>query len=158
MQFVDRSLGTVTSWQWNFGDGSSSNLQNPSHVYTTGGVFTVTMTASGPGGSNVVSKLDLIRANVPGALNVDFIANQTTGPAPLTVRFRAQNISGTALTGTFDFGDGTTGTVGIGNGRIAHTYTLPGVYTVTLTASDATSTDIEQKVDFITVTAAALRR
>jgi PKD repeat protein len=158
VQFSDRSSGEVTAWQWNFGDGSFSSEANPLHTYTGGGVFTVTLTVSGPGGSNTITKLDHVTANVPGPLDVDFVANVTTGVAPLTVRFRAVNVSGQALTGTFDFGDGTTGTVGLGNGRITHVYAAPGVYTVTLVASDASSTDIEQKVDFVSVAAPLLSR
>jgi PKD repeat protein len=158
VQFTDRSNGEVTSWSWNFGDGSTSTLQSPLHTYTASGVFTVTLTVNGPGGSNSLSKLDLIVANQPGALDVDFSASPTSGVAPLTVRFRAFNVSGQALTGTFDFGDGSTGTVGQGNGRAQHIYTAPGIYTVTLTASNATNTDIEQKVDFITVNAPLLAR
>jgi PKD repeat protein len=150
VQFTDLSTGEVTAWQWNFGDGSFSSLRNPLHSYTTDGIFTVSLTASGPGGANVVTKLDLIVANVPNAaLDVDFVTNLTTGPAPLTVRFRAVNVVGRALTGTFDFGDGTTGAVSAGNGRITHVYGTPGTYTVTLTASDGVNEDIEQKVDLI---------
>jgi len=153
VQFTDHSTGDINGWLWNFGDGTTSNLQNPAHTYTAGGIFSVTLSVNGPGGSNVITKLNLIVANVVGDLNVDFVANQTTGTAPFTARFRAFNITGQALTGTFDFGDGSTGTVGLGNGRASHVYSQPGVYTVTLTASDATDTDIEQKVGYITVTA-----
>lgn len=158
VQFTDLSSGEVTAWQWNFGDGSSSSAQNPLHTYTSGGVFTVSLTVSGPGGTDTVVRLDHVTANVPGPLDVDFVANVVSGGAPLTVRFRAVNVSGQALTGTFDFGDGTTGTVGLGNGRITHVYGAPGLYTVTLIASDASSTDIEQKVDFISVAAPLLLR
>jgi len=151
--FTDQSSGEVTSWLWNFGDGATSTLRNPTHVYTTGGVFTVSLAATGPGGTNAIAKLDLITANVPGPLDVDFTATPVSGSVPLDVRFRAFNVSGQALTGTFDFGDGSTAQVGQGNGRARHIYRQPGTYTVTLIASDATSTDIEQKVGFITVTA-----
>ena len=44
------------SYSWSFGDGSTSILKNPSHTYTTGGVFTVALTATGPGGSNTTSQ------------------------------------------------------------------------------------------------------
>lgn len=154
VNFGDRSSGDITQWSWNFGDGSTSSAQNPSHVYTTGGVFSVTLTVSGPGGSNSVTQLDRVIANVPGDLDVDFSAQGgRTGVAPFTVRLRASNVSGQTLTGTFDFGDGATATVGLGTGRAQHTYTQPGVYTVTLTAHDLTDTDIEQKVGYITVRA-----
>lgn len=39
--------GTITSYSWNFGDGSPVNsLQNPAHLYTTSGSFTVTLSAA----------------------------------------------------------------------------------------------------------------
>jgi len=153
VQFTDLSTGDINSWSWNFGDGTTSNLQSPAHTYTAGGIYSVTLLVNGPAGPNVITKVNLIVANVVGDLDVDFVANQTTGAAPFTARFRAFNVTGQALTGTFDFGDGTTGSVGLGNGRASHVYSEPGVYTVTLTASDATDTDIEQKVGYITVTA-----
>jgi len=153
VKFSDRSSGDVSGWSWNFGDGSGASVKDPEHTYTTAGVFTVSLTVSGPGGSNSITKLDFIVANEAGVLDVDFTATPVSGPAPLVVRFRAFNQSGQAQLGTFDFGDGTTGTVTAGNGRVQHTYTAPGVYTVTLTASNSNDKFIEQKVDFITVTA-----
>jgi PKD repeat protein len=153
VQFTDASSGTINGWLWNFGDGATSNAQSPSHTYVNAGVFSVSLTVSGPGGSNSVTRVNLITANGPGTLNVDFTGSPLSGPAPLDVRFRAINLAGTALTGTFTFGDGASGTVEQGNGRARHIYTAPGTYTVTLTASDATSTDIEQKIGYVTVTA-----
>ena len=43
VQFTDTSTGSPTSWQWNFGDGTSSTARNPSHSYTTVGTKTVTL-------------------------------------------------------------------------------------------------------------------
>ena len=42
VQFTDLSAGNPTTWEWNFGDGSTSTQQNPSHPYTTG-VYNVTL-------------------------------------------------------------------------------------------------------------------
>ncbi|NOT28837.1 MAG: PKD domain-containing protein [Planctomycetes bacterium] len=158
VNFTNLSTGEQTSWLWNFGDGSTSVAQSPAHTYTTAGLFTVSLTATGPGGSDTVTRLNLINANVPGGLNVDFTADVTAGAAPLRVRFRAINVTGVASTGVFNFGDGTSGNVSAGNGRIVHTYAAPGVYTVTLTATDGVNTDVEQKVGFITVSAALRRK
>jgi len=153
VNFTDLSVGEVTSWSWNFGDGSSSNQQNPSHTYTVAGSYTVSLMVTGPGGSDTAVQPNAVSVNEPGGLDVDFLAiDPTTGPAPLRVRFRAFNITGQATSGVFDFGDGTTGNVGANNGRIIHTYQSPGTYTVTLTATDGTNVDVEQKVDFVTVT------
>jgi PKD repeat protein len=45
VQFTDKSSGKANSWIWDFGDGSTSGLQNPVHVYTSAGTYTVTLTA-----------------------------------------------------------------------------------------------------------------
>lgn len=151
VSFTDTSLGEVTSWSWNFGDGAVSSAQNPAHTYASAGLFSVSLTVSGPGGTDSIVKTNLINVTAQGNLVVDFTADVTSGPSPLRVRFRALNLSGRATSGTFDFGDGTTGQVSANNGRIAHTYAAPGVYTVTLTATDGTNVDVEQKVNFISV-------
>jgi PKD repeat protein len=55
VQFTDTSINKPTSWEWNFGDGSSnSTAENPSHTYTLPGDYTVTMTAKNSGGSTTV--------------------------------------------------------------------------------------------------------
>jgi len=50
LDFTDESTGTITSWLWDFGDGSTSTEQNPSHTYYVAGDYVVTLTVSGPGG------------------------------------------------------------------------------------------------------------
>jgi len=59
--FTDQSLGNVTSWSWNFGDGSTSTMQNPSHTYTDPGTYTVSLTVTGPGGSDTEIKANYIK-------------------------------------------------------------------------------------------------
>jgi hypothetical protein len=58
--FTDRSTNTPTSWAWDFGDGTSSTIQNPSHVYNTPGIFTIGLTATNAGGSDGEIKIDYI--------------------------------------------------------------------------------------------------
>ncbi len=60
VNFSDESTGTITSWDWNFGDGVSSTIQNPSHIYTHEGKYIVTLTVSGPYGSDTATKTDYI--------------------------------------------------------------------------------------------------
>ena len=43
VNFSDLSTGGATSWAWDFGDGSSSSVQNPSHLYTTRGTYDVSL-------------------------------------------------------------------------------------------------------------------
>ena len=53
ISFIDNSYnGTVTKWLWDFGDGITSTLQNPSVTYTISGFKTVTLTVTGANGSN----------------------------------------------------------------------------------------------------------
>lgn len=54
--FVDRSTGAVAGWSWSFGDGATSNLQNPVHAYAASGTYTVTLTASWPDGTRASSR------------------------------------------------------------------------------------------------------
>jgi len=60
VNFTDESTGTITSWNWNFGDGATSTDQNPSHTYAKPGIFTVSLTVIGPGGSDIEIKPDYI--------------------------------------------------------------------------------------------------
>lgn len=50
--FLDTSSGTIASWDWDFGDGTSSTLQNPIHTYTFPGNYRATLTIRGPGGTS----------------------------------------------------------------------------------------------------------
>jgi PKD repeat protein len=58
--FTDLSTGTINSWSWDFGDGGNSAVQNPVHQYTTPGTYTVSLTATGPAGSDTETKTDYI--------------------------------------------------------------------------------------------------
>ena len=51
VSFKDVSYGKIDSWKWDFDDGSSSNEQNPIHTYEKHGVYSVTLTVSGPAGT-----------------------------------------------------------------------------------------------------------
>ena len=58
--FHDQSSGNITSWHWDFGDGTESIEQNPIHEYTTIGSFTVTLTVAGPDGNDSESEVDFV--------------------------------------------------------------------------------------------------
>jgi len=45
--FQDLSSGAVTSWLWDFGDGTTSTERNPTHLYRFGGLYTVRLTVTG---------------------------------------------------------------------------------------------------------------
>lgn len=50
--FVDLSVGFITGWFWDFGDGFDTTERYPEHTYVTNGIYTVTLIVSGPGGDD----------------------------------------------------------------------------------------------------------
>ncbi len=145
VNFTDQTTGNATSWAWTFGDGGTSTAQNPSHVYTTSGTYSVTLTATGPGGSDGETKTDLISVAVP-APAAEFIASPTSGTLPLPVDFTDQS-TGDVTSWSWTFGDGGTSTAQ----NPSHVYTAAGTYSVTLTATGPGGGDGETKTDLITV-------
>lgn len=67
IQFHDQTTGGPTSWNWNFGDGTSSTLQNPTHIYQQNGTFTVTLVTANNFGSNPFSIQNYLTINRPNA-------------------------------------------------------------------------------------------
>jgi PKD repeat protein len=146
VRFFDRSGGTITSWNWNFGDGTLSTLREPGHAFTAPGVYPVTLTVSGPGGSTSVTAF--ISVYMDTAPIAAFEASPTVGTAPLEVRFQnASSANATAFLWNF------------GNGQQSSqrdpivVYTAPGTYTVTLMATGPGGSSSTQRV--ITVLPAA---
>jgi PKD repeat protein len=60
VKFTDKSSGPITSWNWSFGDGTSSTNANPTHTYSKPGDFTVTLTVKGPNGSDTKIRINYI--------------------------------------------------------------------------------------------------
>ncbi len=150
VQFTDASTGSLISWNWAFGDGTTSAEQSPGHTYTAAGNYTVSLTATGPGGSGTETKVGYITVLAPPAAN--FTANVTSGPAPLAVNFTDQS-AGNVTAWFWNFGDGTNSTAQ----NPIHTYAVAGTYTVTLNASNAYGNNTTVKGDYITVTSPQTR-
>ena len=129
VSFTDTSTGSPTEWFWNFGDGETTMAQSPNHSFDAPGTYTVTLTASNPGGSTSTSQTITV-TNPPTAsftqsideLEVDFEDTSQNGPTAWS----------------WDFGDGTSSILQDPD----HTYALPGQYTVTLVASNAAGDSI----------------
>jgi PKD repeat protein len=62
VHFTDKSGGSPTGWNWDFGDGSSSTLQNPVYTYNTPGTYTVTLTAT-DGAQSDTTSADIVVTN-----------------------------------------------------------------------------------------------
>lgn len=148
INFTDESTGDISSWTWNFGDDQTSFEQNPTHEYLTSGTYTVSLTVSGPGGTDMKTSLDLIIVtNLP--INTPIAAFSSTpisGPSPSTINFTDES-TGLITSWTWDFGDGQTSS----EQNPTHDYLTSGTYTVTLTISGPGGTDVKTSEDFITI-------
>ena len=131
--FTDKTTGDADAWNWSFGDGSVSDKQNPNHSYTKPGIYTVRLEASGPGGSDSIEKADKITVLATQiSPEVRITAEPANGTAPLTVSFNQLN-TGEGLRSTWTFGEGNSSN----DKSPVHTYTMPGLYNVSLTLQDA---------------------
>ncbi|MDD1686473.1 PKD domain-containing protein [Methanoregula sp.] len=110
--FTDLSTNSPTTWSWNFGDGGTSVLQNPTHQYTVAGTYTVslTVTNTSSGVTNTRTKADYILVKTFAQYVSDenvfvygsklyFQGKRVTGPGSTVI------ITGTSIT-TGDFNGG----------------------------------------------------
>jgi PKD repeat protein len=142
--FSDQSAGTVESWAWDFGDGGTSAEQNPSHGYADLGSYDVSLTVTDPIGEDTETKAGFIEVVTPVAAG--FSASTAAGVVPLAVAFSDLSAGGPTAW-AWDFGDGTAST----ERNPSHTFSDPGYYTVTLTASKGEVGDVEEKPGCIAV-------
>ena len=147
VQFTDTSQGGPTSWAWDFGDGTTSNLTNPAHTYAAVGNYTVSLTVTNSKGTDTSTQTDLIQVNdqLPIA---GFSASTTTGQYPLAVDFTDTSVKH-PTSWAWDFGDGA-----VSNAQNpSHTYATQGNYAVSLTVTNGTGTNTRVRSDFIKVLA-----
>jgi PKD repeat protein len=142
--FTNGTIGFATGFQWNFGDGNTSTLSDPSHTYANDGTYQVTLTATNGCGSQVfIGSVTIISPPTAG-----FSANQTQGCAPFQVNFINQSsANATSFSWTMPGATPTTSTMQ--NPMVV--YTSPGVYTVTLVASNSAGSDQMMQQNFIVV-------
>lgn len=133
--------GNIMSWNWDFGDGTISTEQSPSHIFNAAGDYDVSLTVTNI--ANCVSQpfVQTITIGEPITVTID----DTDLIACLNDPHQFNGISPEAVWWNWDFGDGTTSTLQ----NPTHTYTSIGNYMVTLTGSDINGC---QNVDVVTLT------
>jgi gliding motility-associated-like protein len=138
VNFSDSSTtagGVITSWNWNFDDGGTSTLKNPSHNFPAGGNYNVKLF--------IITDVGCISDTIPHtvSLNDPPVAKfGITNPACLNkaVSFTDSSSATTAIVKWYwDFGDGTT-LVATSNATQTHIYTTANSYTATLKVETAT--------------------
>lgn len=132
--------GGALTYNWAFGDGSSSTTANPSHTYQSSGSYSAYVTVSDgtnqtSSGALQITVTNTVTSNQPPVAVAG--ATPTSGPAPLIVNFTSTGSydpQGATLTYSWTFGDGSTSTTA----NPSHTYQTAGVYSAQLTVSDGT--------------------
>jgi len=130
--FSDISGGSPPAgWLWDFGDGNTSTLQNPSHSYAEGGDYFVCLTTTNECGSNTTCRI----VSVSCPFITPFFLYQAND---LEITFQDGSIGQLPNVAWFwDFGDGNIST----NQDPVHTYTMPGVYDVCLIVANECRND-----------------
>jgi gliding motility-associated-like protein len=134
--FQDRSTGGPTAWLWDFGNGATSTLQNPSATFFSTGTYTVRLTVTNNNGANTNSVTKTAWITVLDDPTVRFTADRTTGCSPAVVHFQDQSSTpgGTTITNwEWDFGDATTAS----SSTPTHVFRSAGSFTVTLTITNS---------------------
>jgi PKD repeat protein len=126
--FSDESFGAIIDWRWDFGDGNTSSERHPIHKFASAGNYDVELIVTDEyGNKDTIIK----QVKVTQKLNASFDFSEFSGQAPFTVQFK-NNSSDNAVRYIWNFGDGTYSY----EMEPAHTYNIPGEYSVSLTAFD----------------------
>jgi beta propeller repeat protein len=142
--FTDNTSGQVDRWQWDFGDGTKTEEQNPLHNYESDGSYTVILTVNNPFQRNATRIVDFISV---GSVPVpQFSQDVSSGPAPLFVQF-TDTSSGQPTRWFWEFGDENTST----EQNPGHVFFQPGIYQVNLTVSNIFGNTSLSSEDLITV-------
>lgn len=123
------SSTNAESYNWDFGDGSSSTLENPTYTYNQSGTFTVTLTAISAGGAESSTSEELTVTAFTGPTpTASFSIDKAFAEVGDQIIFTNSSVDGSTF--EWDFGDGSTST----DENPTHNYSAKGTYTVTLTA------------------------
>ncbi len=135
VDFFDASSdqdGLIVSWNWDFGDGTTSTSQHPSHRYVQDGTYTVTLRVTDNDGVAATASQTVTVANVgPTATFTYWPAEPTTGDVVAFID-NSTDVDGSIVSWNWDFGDGTTST----DRHPTHQYADDGSYLVVLTVQD----------------------
>jgi len=147
VQFTDQSTGPVKIWSWDFGDNSTSKVQNPVHIYRKPGTYTVTLTVKNGKCADTTPKTNYISiCPVPKAA---FSAAPRSGKAPLSVKFTdlTDQSAGPVTSWLWNFGDVTTSS----DQNPSHTYATAVTYTVKLKVTGPGGSSTKTRTGYIKV-------
>jgi parallel beta-helix repeat protein len=135
VSFTDTSTNgnPPLSYEWEFGDGTTSTLQNPSHSYSVAGIYAVSLNVTDSDGDFAIYNMD-ITVNEDLLPDASFTVLSTTVIVDNVVSFTDTSTEGNPpLSYEWEFGDGTTSTLQ----NPTHSYSVVGIYTVLLNVTDS---------------------
>jgi PKD repeat protein len=131
--------GSNVNFHWDFGNGMSGEGALASHAYAAPGIYTAMLTANNSAGVLTTTLTVQVEQAINGLILDSSASTISLGQA---VIFTASVEAGSAVSYTWDFGDGTTG-IGI---NVTHTYLAAGDYTIRVTAFNPVSSQSVTKV------------
>ncbi len=123
--------GTISGYEWDFGDGSMGTGKTSNRTYTVAGIYTVKLTVTDNRGGTATTTRQ-VTAVAPNVLPTAAFTDSVTDLAATFDAGGSADPDGTISGYAWDFGDGSTGTGKTSN----RTYTAAGIYTVKLTVTD----------------------
>lgn len=151
ISFDNTSASTSGTWLWNFGDGTTSTLFEPSHTYSTAGTYTVTLTGDfGSGCVGTVTYTDLITVNVTPTVAFSSTDPESVCELPYTVSYNAAVTGGpVSYLWTFeDAGGSFTST----SSSPSYTYNTLGTFDVSVTVTNAAGCSATSSItDYVSI-------
>ncbi len=144
VSFTDRSSGGITSFEWDFGDGTGSSEASPTHEFVTLGVHDVRLTVHGPSGTDTLLRQRAVVVKPLEPPLADFALAPASGLAPLVVGFIDRS-TGSLTSWSWDFGDGATSELRYPK----HYYAEVGRFPVSLTVTGPLGTSTKSLSDAV---------
>jgi len=135
IQFTDTSTdvdGSIVNWTWDFGDGTISHQQHPTHQYTDNGEYQISLSIRDDDGESNMTTSLLFVENEPPFVSFSIENEEQINTKPIRFFDNSLDVDGVIVNWTWDFGDGNHSFLQ----HPSHQYDCEGDYTVNLTVFD----------------------
>lgn len=142
IQFMDKSMdadGWIKSWSWDFGDGTTSTAQNPTHSYANDGTYIVALTVTDDYGASDNTSKTITVLNVPPTADFTFLPTSPSTADTIQFMDHSSDPDGIIRSWSWDFGDRSSSQIR----NPTHSYADAGTFEVTLTVTDDDNADVK---------------